>query len=217
MQCKACGTETPSESVFCPKCGERLNEEAGAAGSQAAEADSPADRFLQGTRDSRPGELAAETPLWEGNYSGKAMLGSWILAGLLTLALIVGAALIAQPYGWWALLVLVVVIWGGLGLTLAYRKLAVHYRLTPQRFLHDKGIFVRRSDRIETIDIDDVTCEQGLVQRFLNVGTIRVSSSDRSHPELVLPGIDDVRRVADLIDDARRQERLRRGLHVESI
>ena len=83
--------------------------------------------------------------------------------------------------------------------------------------MHDKGILSVVSDRIETIDIDDVTCEQGLIQRFLGVGRIRISSSDRSDPELVLPGIADVRRVADLIDDVRRQERSRRGFHVESI
>ncbi len=75
----------------------------------------------------------------------------------------------------------------------------------------------RVTDRIEVIDIDDVTYEQGIVQRMLGVGTIRMSSSDRSHPELVLSGIDGVERVADMIDDIRRKERRKRGLHIEAI
>ena len=67
------------------------------------------------------------------------------------------------------------------------------------------------------IDIDDVTFEQGLVQRMVNVGTIKISSSDRTHPELTLRGIEGVQEVADTIDDVRRKERRRRGLHIEAI
>jgi hypothetical protein len=52
---------------------------------------------------------------------------------------------------------------------------------------------------------------------MLNVGTIRVTSSDHSNPELPMPGIDDVKVVADKIDKARRAERERRGLYIESV
>jgi hypothetical protein len=65
--------------------------------------------------------------------------------------------------------------------------------------------------------MDDITFEQKLLERFMGVGTIRISSSDRTHPELYLKGIQDVRRVAGLIDDTRRSERRRRGLHIENI
>jgi hypothetical protein len=67
------------------------------------------------------------------------------------------------------------------------------------------------------IDIDDLTFEQGIVQRMFGVGKIRISSSDRTHPEIILVGIDNVKYVADLIDDARRKERRRRGVHIETI
>ena len=73
------------------------------------------------------------------------------------------------------------------------------------------------TDRIEAIDMDDVAYEQGILQRLVGVGTIKVISSDRSHPELFLKGIDNVSHVARLIDDARHKERLRRGLHIESV
>jgi uncharacterized membrane protein YdbT with pleckstrin-like domain len=109
------------------------------------------------------------------------------------------------------------VLWVFLIGMLAYKKVSVHYELTNQRFIHKAGILKRVTDRIEVIDIDDVRYEQGIVQRMLGVGTIRISSSDRSHPELVLSGIDEVARIADMIDDVRRKERRRRGLHIESI
>jgi len=109
------------------------------------------------------------------------------------------------------------VLWIFLGVAFAYKKLSVHYELTTQRFIHKSGILKRVTDRIEVIDIDDVTYEQGIVQRMLGVGTIRINSSDRTHPVLVLSGIDGVQGVADTIDDVRRKERRKRGLHIESI
>jgi membrane protein YdbS with pleckstrin-like domain len=102
-------------------------------------------------------------------------------------------------------------------LTLAYRRVSVKYRLTNQRLFHEQGILRRVTDRIELIDIDDVTMEQGLLERLFGVGTIHVSSSDRTAPNLQMPGIDDVKAVADTIDQARRAERQRRGVFIESV
>ncbi|MCH2597045.1 MAG: hypothetical protein MKZ95_14805, partial [Pirellulales bacterium] len=58
---------------------------------------------------------------------------------------------------------------------------------------------------------------QGLVERLVGVGTVCIRSSDQSHPKIELPGIEDVNRIADMIDGVRRHERLKRGLHVESV
>lgn len=65
--------------------------------------------------------------------------------------------------------------------------------------------------------MDDITFEQDLVSRLIGIGTIRIKSSDISHPEFLMKGIDQVERVSNLVDKARRDERVRRGLHVESI
>jgi phage terminase Nu1 subunit (DNA packaging protein) len=113
--------------------------------------------------------------------------------------------------------VVAVAVWGALFLLLTYRKLLNFYQLTNQRFIHKEGILRQVSDRIEVIDMDDVTYEQTIIDRMLSVGTIRIASSDRSHPLLCLRGIDDVHRIADLIDDVRRKERRKRGLHIETI
>ena len=93
----------------------------------------------------------------------------------------------------------------------------MHYELTSQRLKHREGILVRSMDRIELIDVDDVMYKQGPIQAMLGVGNITVKSSDSSHPELVLYGIENIREVADRIDDARRDERRKRGLHIEAI
>jgi hypothetical protein len=45
-------------------------------------------------------------------------------------------------------------------------------------------------------------------------GTIRVYSKDQSHPKLFMQGIADVVKVVDVLDNARRAERRRRGLQM---
>ena len=166
----------------------------------------------RGGNDPDAGEdLDEETDLWQGGYSAKAMVGSWVLGAVLSVVA-VGVAFAFLPA-----LVAIPLIWIILFLILVYKKMSVHYALSTQRFIHRSGILMRTTDRIEVIDIDDVTFVQGSIQRMLNVGTIKINSSDRTHPELHLHGIDDVQRVADLMDDARRRERRRRGLHIEAI
>jgi len=118
----------------------------------------------------------------------------------------------------WKIVLLVLgILWVGLALLFLYRKISVRYKLTTQRFIHRSGVLTRVSDRIEVIDIDDVTYHQGLTERLFDVGSIQLVSSDRTHPELWLRGIANVKKVADQIDDLRRKERRRRGLHIESI
>jgi len=111
----------------------------------------------------------------------------------------------------------VLALWLIVGTVYAYRRLGVSYELTTQRFIHQTGILSRRTDRIEVIDIDDVTSSQGPIERIFGVGGIMLESSDRSHPTLNLRGIANVKEISGLIDDVRRQERRRRSLHIEAI
>jgi hypothetical protein len=159
-----------------------------------------------------------EEQLWQGRYSGKAMVGYW--AGSVVVIVLTAVFSIRQMgigQGLLTTIVVGIVVWGALFLLLTYRKLANSYLLTTQRFIHKEGILRQVSDRIEVIDMDDVTYEQTIIDRMLSVGTIRITSSDRSHPKLSLRGIDDVQRIADLIDDVRRKERRKRSLHIETI
>jgi len=97
------------------------------------------------------------------------------------------------------------------------RRISVHYLLTTQRFIHESGVLRRVNNRIEVLDMDDITFEQSLLERLTGVGTIRIVSHDRTTPELSIRGIENVKHVAGLFDDARLAERRRRGLHVEQI
>ena len=165
-----------------------------------------------------------EHKLWEGGYSPKAMYGTWLALAITTLGVI--AAMIALPalkiIGpldksiWWIVLGILACCWIYGITSFLYKRLSTYYELTTQRFIHSRGILIRTVDRIDVIDIDDVTYVQGVIQRMLGVGKIQLRSKDRSHPQLLLAGIDQVQRVSGMIDDVRRKERRKRSLHIDA-
>ena len=162
-----------------------------------------------------------EQMLWKGTFSAKSMIGGWIGAAFVTLLILLAAFQIdtlrqTRMVGY-AVASFIALLWLGLLGLAVYRKMAQHYEITSQRLMHRDGILIRKMDRIELIDIDDVSYQQGPVQTLLNVGTVNIVSSDSSHPNLTMRGIANVRHVADLIDNARRTERRKRGIHIESI
>jgi membrane protein YdbS with pleckstrin-like domain len=214
MKCESCGRDVAAESVFCPHCGARLAD-ADPDSADAAAQPANAERLRPGgSRGS--GNQPNEQDLWSGTYSPKAMAGSAIGLGILTvIAIIVG--FLVPPAGIVVAGIAAVIAWVAFGLMLLYRRLSVRYRLTTYRFFHEAGLLNRTRNRIEVIDINDVTLQQGLIDRMFNVGTIHIQSSDVTDPDLYLPGIEEVGRVTDLIDNTRRAERQRRGLFMENI
>ncbi len=147
------------------------------------------------------------------------MLGAWVTSGLVSLGLLVGGVFwLPRIAAWWLLLLLLMIApWLYFFVVLCYRRLSVRYLLTTQRLIHERGILRRVNDRIELLEINDITVEQGIWERMAGVGTIRILSRDRTDPELTLPGIENVHEVAARLDDARLAERHRHGLHVEQI
>jgi len=56
-----------------------------------------------------------------------------------------------------------------------------------------------------------------LFEQLFGVGTIKVHSSDKTHPEFEMPGIENVEEVTRMIDEAQRKERHARAAYVESV
>jgi hypothetical protein len=217
MRCPACGEEVVAAAVYCHKCGHRLDSE-GAAVPSSADATSSAGAFQQVAAARWEDKDKPEEELWQGSYSSKAMIGSWVISGCVTVFLFLIGIFWVRDFTYWLLLVLAMVLpWLYFLAVLAYRRMSVRYVLSTQRFLHERGFLRRVSDRIELLDVDDITFEQSLWERLVGFGTLRIASHDRTNPELVLPGIEDIKHVASLFDDARLAERRRRGLHVEQI
>lgn len=216
MLCPACQADMPAEALYCAKCGQRLKDSTAPAAGTAASA-TPADRLKQRVA-ATPDE--PETPLWNGGFSPKAMIGYWLLAALATVAGIVAGVLFGPTTNgaaWLLVMLLCIALWGGLVLYYLYLRYGMHYELTSQRLVHKVGILSQSTNRIEVIDVDDVSYHQTFIERMLGVGTIRILSSDTSDPMLVIRGIDDVKRIANMIDNVRRDERRRRGMYIETV
>lgn len=209
MNCPVCNLESIEEASFCHHCGARLGE---------GHPDPTPREKLQAAVGNDANEEPDERELWQGSYSKLGMIGSWVGAAVFSVALLLLAALASfSGRAWLISLFLIVLVWVGLVVRLLYLQLSRHYYLTSQKFTHERGLLWREIDRIEAIDIDDVSFSQGPVERMLGVGSIRILSSDLSHPTMDLPGIENVRAVTSLIDEVRRQERRKRGLYVESV
>lgn len=222
MMCKECGADVVEEAAFCHVCGANLK---GSAGSQAAAPRESAadprpsgkDQFAQRLNAGADAEDEEEL-LWRGSFSKLAMVGAWIAAGGFSIVLVViGAVFNFSQTAWLTACAAIGVVWLFLLLRLLYRQLSISYTLTSQRLIHEHGLLWRRTDRIEAIDIDDVTFDQGPIERMMGVGTVKITSSDQTTPEFSLVGIEDVRRIATLVDEVRRKERRKRGLHIETV
>lgn len=178
---------------------------------------SPTEQFkeLASAKLEANAQIPPERSLWKGGYSPKAMYGSWFITAAITIATLVIIGLFAKDVAniWYIAGAALLVLWMAVITIYVVRRLGQHYELTTQRFIHQNGVLVRKTDRIEVIDIEDVSYTQGIIQRMLGVGTIQISGRDQSHPVLVLSGIDNVPEVASLIDDVRRDERRKRSLH----
>ncbi len=168
----------------------------------------PENKFAAGKKKSGSGP---DEQIWSGGYSAVDQSGSFLILSLVTVGLIVGGIF------FWPVLFAIPVLWVAQLIRVWWIKMGVSYELTTRRFMHEHGVIKRTTDRIEVIDIDDVTVEQGILDRMFNVGTIKITSSDRTHPELRIPGIKDVKKVALMIDDARQVQRDRRGVYIESV
>lgn len=216
MKCSQCGAAAPGKAAFCPQCGAKLSR-------TNADVERPAGAGK--IRPSGPPGTAhdvSEQDLWTGRYSPKAMTGPFFGSLVLAIACLIGASYVA-PDAWMAVAVGAIAVFVYLLLLLLYRQMAVRYRLTNQRLLREIGILSRTDDRILVVDIDDITVKQTLVERMFNLGTILIVANDESAKEdgadrvkkdVVMLGIENPRHVADLIDEARRAERSRRGVYM---
>jgi len=217
MKCRACAAEMPADAAFCPKCGQPMAAPPDAPAA-LAEAKSDQVRFGQAMSASKSPPDEAEVEIWQGTYSPKSMVGTWLAAVAITIAAIVAGVLFgADARLGGGIAVGIALVWVAVGLLLLYRRYSVRYRLTSQRLFHERGILRRVTDRVENIDMDDITFEQGLLERMLGVGSIRIKSSDRTDPDLWLIGVDEVRDVASKIDNARRREQVRRSVRIDQV
>jgi membrane protein YdbS with pleckstrin-like domain len=174
-----------------------------------------------------PADAVDETDLWVGRYSLRNFLGRFVLRGAAT-----AAWLALAYYTWihleasnamfqmWAILggLVVLFLWLHLGLVILRTRLGHHYRLTNRRLFVSTGIFRHRRDQVELIKVKDVYVRQAsLFQRWADVGTVVIESSEDRYPTTYLLGVNEPKRVMDLLWRSTRREREGTSVQVENI
>lgn len=94
------------------------------------------------------------------------------------------------------------------GLPLSFTK----YLLDEKRLFCRSGVLTRKEEQISLYHIRDYVVTVSLVQRIFGVGTVRVISSDRSTPQLLLENVKHPYEVRDTIYNAVEADAEKRGL-----
>src|SRR5215208_405712 len=219
MICSKCGADTLGNAPLCSQCGAQLGNVGGASGSRPAKA---------ARIEPAVGRAVADVPeeeLWSGAYSPKAMTGWYIVALVLGVVGMVVASN-ADPNAWTVVAIGLLVVFGCLALYSVYKRMSEHFRLTTHRFVIQKGLLSRTDNRILLVDVDDITVHQGIAERMFNLGTNSLRTTEETTKEespdrdaagkgiVKMDGIEDPRRIGDLIDESRRAERTRRGVYM---
>ena len=71
--------------------------------------------------------------------------------------------------------------------------------ITNQRSIWARGIINRRSSEVQHDDIRNIQVEQNLIERFVKVGTIAISSAGQHDMEITVHGISKPHKVVDTI------------------
>jgi len=167
--------------------------------------------------------VEGEEVVWEGRYSMRNFIGRLTVRGVLTLAW-VGLAI----YTWGAnhenfaimtglLGAALLVLWALLIYRMLLARYCHFYRLTTRRLFVSTGLMHRRRDQLELLRIQDVFTRQSLFERWLSLGTVVVVSSEKSLPTAYLTGVEDPKRVMDLIWHHARKERDDRSVKVQEV
>jgi Bacterial PH domain len=153
--------------------------------------------------------IEGEETVWEGHYSGRNFIGRMVFGGLLVLAWLylffnhwrTAQGPNASGWSFWSILLGLVVIgyWANLGYRYFRAYRGHHYRLTNRRLFVTTGFFTRRVDQLELIRIKDVYIQQNMVGDWLGIGNVVVISSEQTLPRAYLLGVDEPRRIMDLI------------------
>jgi membrane protein YdbS with pleckstrin-like domain len=178
-----------------------------------AETEAPAD----------PATDTEEATSWKARYSLKNFVGRVIVRTLLTLGWVV---LAIETWGrghpeWKIPTILLgvglAVAWIALLVRIVQARLGHSYQLTSRGLFVSTGLFHRRRDQLELLRVKDVFERQGLVDRWLSIGTVVVVPSEAELPTFYLAGADDPKRVMDLVWRCARAEREGKTVQVENL
>jgi uncharacterized membrane protein YdbT with pleckstrin-like domain len=110
-----------------------------------------------------------ERSVWQGTPSQVVNLGSFILLGLF----------------FWLVIPLFVILWKWLVVK------NTKYELTTERLRLRYGVFNKKTDELELYRVRDYKLDQPFFLRIFSLSNIVLTTSDKTHPRVVLEAITD--------------------------
>ena len=152
---------------------------------------------LEGDRPHKPAD-DKETIYFEGSPLMRGELGKVFLCALVAAGLIAGGIYLYQrgSIPMWASAVMVVVAILLLFIPYVLTRMR-RYRISNYRIDFERGLLSKRIDTLELWHVDDISFQQGLLDRVFNVGKVTIISNDKTTPRLELDGLPNPRPIFD--------------------
>jgi uncharacterized membrane protein YdbT with pleckstrin-like domain len=183
-QCPFCAETILAAAVKCRYCGEFLNTDRA--------------RAIQSQQPDQPGEV-----LFTGQPTLWAMTGAFIKGGLFLAIAVVLIVLSYKTAGIGTYLFL-----GGLmlacivGLVLFDKALRIrmtNYAVSSERIEYGTGVFDRRVDNLDMFRVIDIKLRRSFFDCIVGVGTVILTTTDKSHPQFVFEKIRNCQQLYDII------------------
>lgn len=100
-----------------------------------------------------------------------------------------------------------------LGLPLSFTR----YALSDDRLFFSVGFLTLKDEELLLYRVRDISVQRGLFQRLFGVGTITVSSSDKSNPTLLLQNVKHPLAVKELLHEQVEEMKAKRRVHYSEI
>jgi membrane protein YdbS with pleckstrin-like domain len=91
------------------------------------------------------------------------------------------------------------------GMVLFYKALKLrmtHYMVSPDRIEYGEGIFDRKVDNLDMFRVVDIKLRRNFLDCIVGVGTVFLTTTDKSHPEFVFEKVRNSRELYDVIKKA---------------
>lgn len=145
--------------------------------------------------------MNSEETLWKGTPSQVLNLPAFLL-GILVAGAVTAAALLTTLVIGPLVIPVIVGAWVICLLPWLFKAIATrfnNYELTTERLKHSRGVFSRSIDVLELYRVKDMRQEMPLHFRIFGLSRIFLETSDRTTPVVILQGIRDGGKLADLI------------------
>jgi putative membrane protein len=195
MFCSKCGKENSDDAVYCQKCGRAFEteEETRVAVKERPILEMPADTALE------PQRIFSISPTLKFVYAGYglAVICAFLLVGIVSIFLATTVPVVASVILGMALLLV--------PLYYHLRKKLVRYTLTDTTIEIDRGLISRTTQNIPLRRIQDVTVSATVTQRMLGLGDLIIDNASEDGGKIVLDGIDEPKKYAELMLGQMRQ------------